>query len=66
MEKVGQDVSGTAVPGGHYCAEEAPDETLAALTAFFGSGTVPQWLYRYFQGHAAPLPPGLVMALAVR
>jgi hypothetical protein len=33
---VAQDVSGTAVPGGHYCAEEAPDETLAALTAFFG------------------------------
>ena len=35
-KKVAQDVSGTAVPGGHYCAEEAPDETLAALTAFFG------------------------------
>jgi len=35
-KQVAQDVSGASVPGGHYCAEEAPDETLAALTAFFG------------------------------
>ncbi len=34
--KVAETVSGKAVPGGHYCAEEAPQETLAALTDFFG------------------------------
>jgi haloacetate dehalogenase len=31
---VADDVRGTALPGGHYLAEEAPAETLAALTAF--------------------------------
>jgi len=34
--QVAETVSGHAVPGGHYCAEEAPEETLAALTGFFG------------------------------
>lgn len=29
------DVRGQAVPGGHFCPEEAPDETLAALVDFF-------------------------------
>ncbi|MFQ5624116.1 MAG: alpha/beta fold hydrolase [Paracoccaceae bacterium] len=29
------DVVGHAVPGGHYCPEEAPDETLAAIVDFF-------------------------------
>ena len=33
---VAEDVTGTAVPGGHYCAEEAPDETFDALSRFFG------------------------------
>ena len=32
---VAQDVSGHAVPGGHYLPEEAPQETLAALQDFF-------------------------------
>jgi len=31
-------VGGHALPCGHYLAEEAPAETLAALLAFFGSG----------------------------
>lgn len=34
--RVAKTVSGHAVPGGHYCAEEAPDETLAALIGFLG------------------------------
>ena len=34
--QVAEQVSGKAVPGGHYCAEEAPDETLSAFTGFFG------------------------------
>ena len=34
--QVAEDVTGQVVPGGHYCAEEAPDETLTALTGFFG------------------------------
>lgn len=34
--QVATDVSGHGVPGGHYLAEEAPDETLAALQNFFG------------------------------
>ena len=32
---VAVDVRGHALPSGHYLAEEAPDETLAALQAFF-------------------------------
>ena len=35
-KQVATDVSGHGVPGGHYLAEEAPDETLAALQNFFG------------------------------
>ncbi len=31
------DVRGQAVPCGHFLPEEAPEETLAALTAFFGA-----------------------------
>jgi len=34
--QVAEDVTGHAVPGGHYCAEEAPRETHDAMTAFFG------------------------------
>jgi haloacetate dehalogenase len=34
-QQVASDVSGQGVPGGHYLAEEAPDETLAALVNFF-------------------------------
>ena len=30
------EVSGRALDCGHYLAEEAPEETLAELTAFFG------------------------------
>jgi len=33
-EAVANDVTGVEVPGGHYVAEEAPEETLAALLAF--------------------------------
>jgi len=33
---VAEDVRGRALPGGHYCAEEAPAETAAALLEFFG------------------------------
>jgi haloacetate dehalogenase len=33
---VAVDVRGRALSSGHYVAEEAPDETLAALQAFFG------------------------------
>ena len=29
-------MSGHAIPSGHYLAEEAPAETLAALRAFLG------------------------------
>jgi len=32
---VATDVRGRALPSGHYLAEEAPDQTLAELTAFF-------------------------------
>lgn len=39
--QVATDVSGHSVPGGHYLAEEAPDETLAALRAFFGLAESP-------------------------
>ena len=35
-QQVTEHVTGRAVPGGHYCAEEAPDETLDALMSFFG------------------------------
>jgi len=34
---VADDVRGHAVPGGHYCAEESPAETWAALLEFFGA-----------------------------
>jgi len=33
---VAADVPGPAVPGRHYCAEESPAETWAALLEFFG------------------------------
>ena len=39
--QVATDVSGHSVPGGHYLAEEAPEETLAALRAFFGLAESP-------------------------
>ncbi|MBR7744639.1 alpha/beta hydrolase [Phycicoccus sp. BSK3Z-2] len=32
------DVRGHAVPGGHFCPEEAPDEVLAALLPFLAEG----------------------------
>ena len=32
---VAVDVRGRALPSGHYVAEEAPDQTLAELAAFF-------------------------------
>ena len=35
-QQVAEDVTGAAVSGGHYCAEEAPDETFDALSGFFG------------------------------
>jgi haloacetate dehalogenase len=31
------DVRGRALPGGHYVPEEAPDDTYAEFTAFFGN-----------------------------
>jgi len=31
-------VRGQGVPGGHFLAEEAPAETLAALDGFFAEG----------------------------
>ena len=36
---VAVDVRGRALPSGHYLAEEAPEETLAELRAFFAAGT---------------------------
>ena len=33
------DVRGQALPGGHYLAEEVPDEVSRHFLAFFGSGT---------------------------
>ena len=34
-ELAGDDVQSVVIPGsGHYCLEEAPEEVLAALTAF--------------------------------
>jgi haloacetate dehalogenase len=33
--KVAETVRGHAIPGGHFLAEESPDETLAALRTFF-------------------------------
>ena len=33
---VATDVRGSAMPAGHYVAEEAPEETLAELLEFFG------------------------------
>jgi haloacetate dehalogenase len=32
------DVRGRALPGGHFLAEEAPEDTLAALREFLGRG----------------------------
>jgi haloacetate dehalogenase len=32
---VADDVRGRALPSGHYLAEEAPEQTLAELRAFF-------------------------------
>ena len=38
MRLAADDVQSTVVPGcGHYCLEEAPQEVLAALTAFLSS-----------------------------
>jgi len=34
-----EDVRGQGVPGGHFVAEEAPAETLAALAGFFADGS---------------------------
>jgi haloacetate dehalogenase len=34
---VARDVRGKALPSGHFLAEEAPEETLAELLAFFGA-----------------------------
>jgi haloacetate dehalogenase len=34
----GEDVRGGTVSGGHFCAEEAPEETLAALLPFLAEG----------------------------
>ena len=34
-KSVASDVRGKALASGHYLAEEAPDETYAALQAFF-------------------------------
>jgi pimeloyl-ACP methyl ester carboxylesterase len=34
MRMVADNVQGVVVPGGHWVAEQAPNETLAALTAF--------------------------------
>jgi haloacetate dehalogenase len=34
-QSVATDVRGHGVPGGHYLAEESPEETFAALSAFF-------------------------------
>ena len=34
-KSVARDVRGKALPSGHFLAEEAPDDTLAELTAFF-------------------------------
>jgi haloacetate dehalogenase len=36
--ELGDDVRGRAVPGGHFCPEEAPVETIEELTAFFSEG----------------------------
>jgi len=37
VKLVADDVEGLVIPGtGHFVAEEAPDEMLAALTAFLG------------------------------
>jgi haloacetate dehalogenase len=38
---VARDVRGRALPGGHYLAEELPDQTLAALTEFFSDSASP-------------------------
>ncbi len=35
-KSVASDVRGKALPSGHYLAEEAPEQTLAELQAFFG------------------------------
>jgi len=35
----GEDVRGRTVPGGHFCAEEAPEETAAELLAFLAEGS---------------------------
>ena len=35
------DVRGAAIPGGHYMAEEHPQETLQALLAFFAEADNP-------------------------
>jgi len=37
-EKVAEDVSGQAIPGGHFLLDESPDETLQALQTFLNKG----------------------------
>lgn len=37
-QDVAEDARGHAIPGGHYCAEESPEETVDALLDFFGGG----------------------------
>jgi haloacetate dehalogenase len=37
-QELGDDVRGRAVPGGHFCPEEAPGETIEELTAFVSEG----------------------------
>jgi haloacetate dehalogenase len=39
-EKVAVNVSGHAVPGGHFLAEESPDQTLDALITFFSDNAL--------------------------
>jgi haloacetate dehalogenase len=39
--EVAEDVSGEALPGGHYLAEELPDLTYQRLQTFFGAGPAP-------------------------
>jgi len=34
-QKVAHEVRGHSIPGGHFLAEESPDETCDALIAFF-------------------------------
>ena len=44
MKLVADDVEGVVVPNGHWVAEQAPEELLAALTAFLAP-TGPEFPY---------------------